>query len=253
VLRRHEAGGWPTSCATSFKYGPILQAHWCAFTCGARPLNHSPNRCQIQILIVENHQIVAEGLASLLNQQPDMVVVGIAGSVVEAAAYAIAHRPDVVILDCRLDDGTGGDAAVGIRQARRDAKLIFLTRDDSDAARFMAVLAGASAFIHKSRAATELIEAVRTVAAGGTLIPPHTIATLLKRRREADGQSELLTAREKQVLSLMAQGLSSREIASRLAISYVTVRSHIRSMGGKLAVHSKLQAVAKARELALID
>jgi two-component system, NarL family, response regulator DevR len=214
---------------------------------------NTQNGREIQILVVDNHKMVAEGLATLLNDQPDMVVVGIAGSVVEATAYAAAHHPDVAILDCRLEEGTGGDAAVGIREAHGDVKLIFLTRDDSDAARFMAVRAGASAFIHKSRAAIELIDAVRIVAAGGTLIPAHAIATLLKRRREVDGQRDILTAREKHVLSLMAQGLSSRDIANRLAISYVTVRSHIRSVGGKLAVHSKLQAVVKARELSLID
>ena len=108
-------------------------------------------------------------------------------------------------------------------------------------------------FVHKSLAVAELIDAVRKVAAGGTLITPNAIASLLERRREVKSKRGILTARETHVLSLMAQGLSSREIASRLAISYVTVRSHIRSVGGKLAAHSKLQAVARARELALID
>jgi DNA-binding NarL/FixJ family response regulator len=208
---------------------------------------------QIRILIGENHRIEAEGLAALFNYQPDMVVVGIAGSVAEATTGAANLRPDVVILDCLLKDGTGGDAALGIREAGCGAKLIFLSRDDSVAAHLMAVGGGASAFIHKSRAAAELIDAVRKVAAGGTLITPRDIASLLARRSEMKRKRGILTARETHVLSLMAQGLSSREIASRLAISYVTVRSHIRSMGGKLAVHSKLQAVARARELALIE
>lgn len=253
--RRHAACGWRTSCATSFKYGPILAGLWCASICGAKALlNHSgAGSFQIRILIVENHRIEAEGLAALLNFQPDMVVVGIAGSVAEARTGAANLRPAVVILDCRLKDGTGGDAAVGIREAGCGAKLIFLTRDDSVAAHLMAVGAGASAFVHKSRAAAELMDAVRKVAAGGTLIAPNAIASLLERRREMKRKRAILTARETHVLSLMAQGLSSREIASRLAISYVTVRSHIRSMGGKLSAHSKLQAVARARELALID
>lgn len=217
-------------------------------------MNHSATGSfQIRILIGENHRIEAEGLAALFNYQPDMVVVAIAGSVAEARTGAADLRPDVVILDCLLKDGTGQDAAVGIREAGCGAKLIFLSRDDSVAAHLMAVSAGASAFIHKSREPAELIDAVRQVAAGGTLITPHDIASLLARRSEIEGKREILTPRETHVLSLMAQGMSSREIASQLAISYVTVRSHIRSMGGKLAVHSKLQAVAKARELALID
>jgi two-component system, NarL family, response regulator DevR len=208
---------------------------------------------QIRILIAENHQLVAEGLAALLNDQPGMVVVGIAGSVVQAVTGAADLRPHVAILDCLLNDGTGGDVAVAMREAGSDAKLIFLTRDDSDDAHLMAVGAGASAFIHKSRAAAELIDAVRRVAEGEMLIAPDAIAKALERRGDRKRQREILTARETHVLSLMATGLSNREIANRLEISYVTVRSHIRSMGVKLAVHSKLQAVAKGRELALID
>ena len=207
----------------------------------------------IKVLIVEDHQVVAEGLTALLNDQPDMTVVGSAASVADSIARAQELNPDVVIIDFRLTDGTGADAGSGIREVRPDAKLIFLTREDSDAARFAAIEVGASAFIHKSRAAAEVVEAIHTVASGGTLITPRTIATLLNRRREMGTQLESLTHREKEVLRLMAEGTSSREIAARLSISYTTVRTHIRSLGSKLGVHSKLEAIVKARELALID
>ena len=204
-------------------------------------------------MIVEDHQVVADGLSALLNDQPDMTVVGSAASVADSVARAEDLKPDVALVDFRLTDGTGADAGLGIRQVRPDTKLIFLTREDSDAARFAAIEAGASAFIHKSQAASEVVNAIRTVAAGGTLFTPRTIATLLNKRREMDSQLESLTPREKEVLRLMAEGTSSRDIAARLGISYTTVRTHIRSLGSKLGVHSKLEAIVKARELGLIE
>ena len=197
--------------------------------------------------------MVAEGLGALLNDQADMTVVGTAGSVAESISSVTQLSPDVVVMDFRLTDGTGADAAVAIHRIQPETKLIFLTREDSDAARFAAVQSGASAFIHKSRAASEVVDAIRVVASGGTLITPRTIAALVSKRRSMDMQLENLTVREKEVLRLMAEGISSREIASRLGIGYTTVRTHIRSLGAKLGVHSKLEAIVKARELALID
>jgi DNA-binding NarL/FixJ family response regulator len=208
---------------------------------------------KIRILIVEDHQVVAEGLSALLNDQPDMVVVGSAGSVAESISRAEKVTPDVILADFRLTDGTGADAGLAIRRVIPDIKLIVLTREDTDAARFAALEAGASAFIPKSRAAAEVVDAIRKVAAGGTLFTPRTIAGLLNRRREMDSVLESLTAREKEVLRFMAEAASSREIAARLGISYATVRTHIRSVGSKLGVHSKLEAIVKARAMALID
>ena len=208
---------------------------------------------QTRILIVEDHQIVADGLTALLNTQKDMEVVGHAGSVAESAEKAAELTPDIVLLDFRLTDGTGADAAAAIRRVSPQAKHIFLTREDSDVARFAALESGASGFIHKSRAATEVVDAIRKVAAGGNLITPGAIATLLNRRRQTESQRESLTPREKEVLRLMAGGVSSRDIADQLGISYATVRTHIRSLGAKLGVHSKVQAIVKARDLALID
>ena len=207
----------------------------------------------IRVLIVEDHQIVADGLTALLNDQRDIRVVGNVASVSESAPAAAELTPDVVLLDFRLNDGTGADAAAAIRRVNPVAKHIFLTREDSDVARFAALESGASGFIHKSRAANEVVDAIRKVAAGQTLITPSSIASLLNRRRESESQRESLTAREKEVLRLMAEGLPSREIASKLGISYATVRTHIRSLGAKLGVHSKVQAIVKARELALVD
>lgn len=207
----------------------------------------------IRVMIVEDHRIVAEGLVALLSGLPDMTVVGSAGSVAESAPLAQSQSPDVALLDFRLPDGTGAEAGARIRELRPDTKLIFLSRDDSDAARIAAVEVGASAFLHKSRAATEVVDAIRLVAKGGNLITPRTVATLVTKRRTRTTQLQSLTAREKDVLRLLATGAGSRDISQALGISYTTMRTHLRSLGRKLGVHSRIEAIAKSRELGLLD
>ena len=197
--------------------------------------------------------MVAEGLTALINAQADMKVVASVGSVAECINAATEVNADVALLDFRLPDGSGPDAAAAIRTVRPATKMIFLTREDSDAARFAAVQSGASAFIHKSQAAAEVVSAIRDVARGKMLITPRTISTLLAKRRAMEAQLDRLTPREREVLRLMAEGLPSRQIAAEMGISYTTVRTHIRSLGSKLAVHSKLEAIVKARELGLIN
>jgi two-component system response regulator DevR len=204
-------------------------------------------------MIVEDHQVVTDGLAALLEDQPDMIVVGSASSLAESVERAAEQAPDVLLLDFRLPDGTGAEAGARIRELRPDVKLIFLSRDDSDTVRLAAMEAGASAFVHKSRAAAEVMDAIRAVASGRNLFTPRTIATLLSRRRTTSELVQRLTPRERAVLRMVATGLSSRAIASQMGISYTTVRTHIRSLGRKLDVHSKLEATVKARELGLFD
>jgi len=206
-----------------------------------------------RILIIEDHLVVAEGLTALINHQADMKVVGNVGTLAECVPAAAELDPDVVLIDFRLPDGTGPDAAMAIRSLRPAAKMIFLTREDTDAARFAAVQSGASAFIHKSKAAADVVSTIRDVARGKMLITPRTIASLLAKRKSIESQLERLTPREREVLRLLADGHPSRSIAAQMGISYTTVRTHIRSLGSKLAVHSKLEAIVKARELGLIS
>ncbi|MEA2655239.1 MAG: hypothetical protein QOI23_604, partial [Chloroflexota bacterium] len=183
------------------------------------PVEAPPTKdARTKILIVDDHRIVADALAALLNQEPDMIVTGSAGSVEESAVLAAELCPDVLIVDFRLSDGTGSDAVLAMRAVGCEAKVIFLSRDDGEGAHYAAVEAGASAFIHKSRASAELITAVRTVADGGSLIDPSAIAALLNQRHEADRQRGLLTRREKEIVRLMADGTSSREIGLQLGI-----------------------------------
>lgn len=209
---------------------------------------------RIRIAIVENHQLVSESLGMLLDGEPDIEVIAYASSVADAAAMSTDVMPDVVIMDLHLDgSGNGRDAAGLIRQTHPETKFIFLTRDDSDDAMLAAVEAGASAFLHKSRAASEVIDTVRKVAAGASLISPSTISGLLSRARDRETMRERLTPREIEVLQLMSEGMASRHIAKRLGISYTTVRSHIRSIDAKLGAHSKIESVVTARDLELVN
>jgi DNA-binding NarL/FixJ family response regulator len=152
-----------------------------------------------------------------------------------------------------LNDRLAVEAARTLGKGRSEAKVIFLTDDETDNVLLAAIDAGASAVLYMSTAAAQVIDAVRTVAVGGSLIPPHTIANLLNNRRETDGVRDSLTSREREILRLMSEGISNRNIASKLGISYVTVRSHIRNLAGKLAAHSKLEVLAKAQQLGLVE
>lgn len=206
----------------------------------------------IRILIVERQQLVADALEALLSKQPGMVVVGNFGCLADSTLNAQDLSPDILILDFRLNDGVAADAAVAIRQARSEAKVIFLTDDDGDYVLLAAIEAGASAVVYLSTAGTEVVDAIRVVADGRSLIPPHAIAKLLENRRRTDGVRNSLTGREREILRLMSEGTSNRDMATRLGISYVTVRSHIRNLSGKLAAHSKLEVVARAQQLDLV-
>ena len=181
-----------------------------------------------------------------------MAVVGSFGCVADSTPNAQEMRPDIVILGFRLNDGMAVSAAMAITKARSEAKLIFLTDDDHDNVLLAAIEAGASAVVRMSAATTEVIEAIRVVADGGSLIPPRTIAKLLDIRRSTDGVRDSLTGREREILRLMSEGSSNRDIAARLGISYTTVRSHIRNLSRKLAAHSKLEVVARAKQLDLV-
>ena len=207
----------------------------------------------IRVVIVENHQLVSESLGLLLDGQDDMEVVGKAASVAGAAALPVMAAPDVAVLDFHLDDGTGRDAALAMRARFPNVRFVFLSRDGGDDARLSAVEAGASAYIHKSSPALELISAIRTVADGGSLISPMQIARLVGRGKDREHMRESLSPREREVLQLMADGVGTRQIAQRLGISYSTVRAHVRSITAKLGARSMVNAVVTARGLELVN
>jgi len=207
----------------------------------------------IRVIIVENHQLVSESLGLLLDGQQDMVVVGKASSVSEAAALPRQLDPDIVVMDFHLGDGTGRDAAIAMREAFPTVRFVFLSRDGGDNARLAAVEAGASAYVLKSSPASEVIAAIRKAAEGATLISPAMIARLVSRGADRVHMQESLSPREREVLQLLADGIATRQIARQLAISYSTVRTHMRSISAKLGTKSMVSAVVTARELELVN
>ena len=211
------------------------------------------HRRPIRVVIVENHQLVSESLGLLLDGQRDMAVVGQAASVAGAAALPRMLAPDVVVMDFHLNDGTGHDAALAMREIFPSTRFVFLSRDGGDDARLAAIEAGASAYVLKSSPGSEVIAAIRNVAKGGSLIPPAMIARLVSRGKDRQHMRGSLSAREREVLQLLADGVPTRQVAHRLGISYSTVRTHVRSISAKLGTHSLVNTVVAARELELVN
>jgi two-component system nitrate/nitrite response regulator NarL len=206
-----------------------------------------------RVLIVEDHPVVAEGLVALLTGRAELEVVGWVTSVADAVGTAAREQVDVAVVDFRLPDGTGAEAAAGIREHRPEAALVFLSADDSDGAMLAAVEAGASGYLVKSATGPDIVDAVRGAAEGEMLIPAARLASLLARSREAAQQDDqrnrqlaTLTSREREILQLMTQGLDNRQIADQVHIAYPTVRSHVRKVLEKLGARSRLEAVVKA-------
>lgn len=213
----------------------------------------------ITVLIVEDHRLMVEGLSSLLAEVAEIKVVGTAGTVREAVDAAGTLRPQVVLMDFRLPDGNGAEAAQRIRQEHAEVAVLFLSADVSDDAMMRAVDAGACGYVSKGASAEELTNAIRRAGEGEFLLPAATMSRLLARQREArhtqaqrDRLEEELTSREREVLRMMAAGLDNYDIADKLGIGYGTVRSHVRGVLEKLGARSRLQAVAMARESGLI-
>lgn len=205
----------------------------------------------IRVLIAEDQQFVADALDALLSRQPGMVVVGTISALLDSLDSVLSLHPDVVLLEFRPSDES--TEMVRSIQEESDARVIFVTHAQTENITLAAIEQGASAVLTLSTAADEVIHAVRTAAEGGTLISPQTIASVLERRRKTDRPRDRLTIRERQVVSLMSEGSSNREIAKTMGISYTTVRSHIRNVASKLAAHSKLEVLVRAQRLELVD
>jgi len=219
-----------------------------------------PDRTPITVLLVEDHLLVAEGLAAMLNASGDVRVVGTSASAIDAVQVAAECQPDVVVMDSHLPDGSGADAAIRLREQQPQIPIVFLSADESEAAMIAAVRAGACAYLPKSRATVDVVDAVRRAVEGEMLIPAAQLARLLARshemaRDEAERRRLLdsLTARELEVLALMAEGLDNRAIAAELAIGFTTVRGHVQNILEKLEAHSKLEALACAARYGLLD
>lgn len=199
------------------------------------------------VLIVDDHAMVADGLAQLLATEPDLEVVGLATTAQAARRLAGQLRPDVVVMDYRLPDRDGASAAKSIRRDHPGTAVVMVTVSDHDTVIAAAIEAGCAAYVTKDRAAQDVVVAVRAAARGEVTFPASALARMIPRMRGGTtAGSAALTPRELEVLQLLADGRSTDEIAEQLVVSPSTVRNHTQSILRKLDVHSKLEAVATA-------
>lgn len=211
----------------------------------------TPRVADVRILIADDHEVVRIGLASLLDRQPGFSVVGEARSGAEAVAMARMTRPDVVVMDIRMPDGSGIDACRAITGEQPTIPVVMLTTYADSDALFAAIDAGASGYVLKRVGSTELVDAVRTVAAGGSLLDPAVTRSVLDRLRNASRLEEAgafadLTEQERRVLAHLADGASNREVAARMGLAEKTVRNYVSSVLAKLGLESRAQAAGYA-------
>lgn len=205
-----------------------------------------------RVLIVDDHEMVAQGLSEVLATEDDIEVVGRAGTVRDARRMAAQFSPDVVVMDYRLPDGDGLTATAAIRGHDPETAVVMVTASDHDTVVAAAIEAGCSGFVAKDRAAQDVVTAVRAAARGEAGFPAAVLGRLLHRSSAAPRAKGALTPRELEVLQLLAEGLSTREIAERFVLSISTVRNHVQNILSKLDAHSKLEAVSVAMRQGIV-
>ena len=201
---------------------------------------------KLKILIVDDHDIVRKGLAMLISRQEDLSVVAEAGSVAEAVAKARESVPDVVVMDIRLPDGTGIEACREIRDENPDVKVLMLTSYSDEEAVIGSIMAGASGYLLKEIRSQEIVDAIRLVGSGQSLLDPSVTAAVLERVRRGKEEDPMaqLTDQEKKILELIAEGQTNRQIAGQINLSDKTVKNYVSNILGKLEVSRRSQAAA---------
>lgn len=199
----------------------------------------------IRVFLVDDHELVRRGIGALLSAEHDMEIVGEAGTAAQARARIRATRPDVAVLDVRLPDGSGIDICRDIRSDNPETRCLILTGYDDDEAIYAAVLAGAAGYVVKDVQGSRLVESVRKVAGGASLLDPALNRRVVERITEShhsDAPLESLSAREKEILPLIAEGLTNREIGVRLSLAEKTVKNYISGLLSKLGLQRRTQA-----------
>jgi DNA-binding NarL/FixJ family response regulator len=206
----------------------------------------------IRVFLLDDHEVVRRGIADLLTQTGDIEIVGESGSAVEAAHRIPALRPDVAVLDARLPDGNGIDVCRDVRAVDPTIQGLILTSYEDDEALFAAIMAGAAGYVLKQIRGTDLVDAVRRVAAGQSMLDPAVTARVLARIRSGGEQpSELasLTDQERRILEYIAQGLTNHEIAEKMFLADKTVKNYVSSVLSKLGLERRTQAAVLATKL----
>jgi DNA-binding NarL/FixJ family response regulator len=208
----------------------------------------------ISVFLLDDHEIVRRGIAQLLETENDVQVVGEAGTAAQALARVPALRPDVAILDIRLPDGDGVSVCRDIRSAvTPPPACLMLTSFSDDEALFGAIMAGASGYLLKQVAGIDLVGAVRTVAAGGSLLDPKATGLVLERLRRGeestDPKFESLSPQERRILELIADGLTNRQIGAELYLAEKTVKNYVSTLLHKLGFDRRTEAAVYATRL----
>jgi two-component system response regulator DevR len=198
----------------------------------------------IRVFLMDDHEVVRRGLKDLLEVEGEFEVVGEAGTAAQALARVPALKPQVAVLDVRLPDGDGVTVCRELRSRLPELACLMLTSFSDDEALFDAILAGASGYLLKQVGGTDLVGAVRTVAAGGSLIDPKLTAAVMARLRAGEPRDPLsaLTAQERRILDLIGEGLTNRQIGERLFLAEKTVKNYVSSLLAKLGIERRVQA-----------
>ncbi len=217
-----------------------------------KPVRVMPTR----IMIVDDHEVVRMGLKAALEPESDLEVVAEAGSAEAALRQAQASRPQVVLMDVRMPGADGIQACRTIREALPETRVIMLTSFSEEEAVFSAIMAGASGYLLKNVGRAELLRGIRTVASGGSLLDPSVTSAVLARLKNLasreDPQLATLSEREREVLALVAEGRTNREIADKLVISENTARNHVSRILEKLDMTRRSEAAAFAAQHGLL-
>ncbi|MEU2231636.1 response regulator [Streptomyces vietnamensis] len=215
------------------------------------PADTAPTR----VFLVDDHEVVRRGLHDLIDDEPDMEVVGEAATAEQALARGPALRPDVAVLDVRLPDGDGISVCRELRSRMPELACLMLTSFDDEDALLDAIMAGAAGYVLKQIKGSDLVSAVRTVATGQSMLDPATTARLMHSLRDPeaakppeDERLAALSERERSVLELIGEGLTNRQIAKQLYLSEKTVKNHISRLLGKLGVERRVQAAVIAAQ-----
>ncbi|CCK32485.1 Transcriptional regulatory protein devR (dosR) [Streptomyces davaonensis JCM 4913] len=217
---------------------------------GGRPGPDDP----IRVFLLDDHEVVRRGVSDLLNDEPDITVVGDAATVEQALVRVPALRPQVAVLDVRLPDGDGVTVCRELRSRMPELACLMLTSFDDEDALLDSIMAGASGYVLKQIQGSDLVSAVRTVAAGQSLLDPSATTRLMARLRDDQRQEEEpdplpgLTGREREILALIGEGLTNRQIGQRLYLAEKTVKNHISRLLAKLGVERRIQAAVIATQ-----
>ncbi|GAA3359034.1 response regulator transcription factor [Saccharopolyspora gregorii] len=208
----------------------------------------------MRVFVVDDHEVIRRGVAALVKSDPELELIGEAASATEALALVPQHDPDVAVLDVRLPDGNGVELCRELRSRQPGLRCLMLTSFDDHEALLDAILAGASGFVLKGVVSEELLSALRTVGSGRSLLSPKkTEAMLSWLRREQERADPLreLTSREREVLELIGEGLTNREISQRMYLAEKTIKNYVSQMLAKLAMRHRSEVAVLATELRL--